>query len=86
MNDRGHRATILQRHPLAFHQALGALNIIGSSSMLKSFNPKTIMLIPLASPPMQGRYSIGLFLHQVGMENVCKKGMVAKPVAFIIQW
>ena len=53
--------------------------------MLKSFNLQTIVLIPLARPPMQSRYLIGLLLHQVYTENVCKKVVVAKPVALIIQ-
>ena len=53
MQDRGHRATIVQGHPLSFNQALGALNIIGGSSMVKSFNLQAIVFIPLAGTDVQ---------------------------------
>ena len=42
------RAAKVQGHPLSFNQALGALNIIGRSRMLKSFNLQAIVFIPLA--------------------------------------
>jgi hypothetical protein len=38
----------LQRHPLAFNQALSTLNIIGGNRMVKSFYGQVIVFIPLA--------------------------------------
>ena len=36
----------VQRHPLAFNQALGTRNIIGSSRMLKRFYGQAMVFIP----------------------------------------
>jgi hypothetical protein len=33
---------------------------------------------------MQGRYSIGLLLHQMRTENVCEEAVIAIPLAFVI--
>ena len=49
---RGTRATKVQRHPLSFDQALGALNIIGGSRMVKGFDLQAIVFIPLAGTYM----------------------------------
>ena len=46
---------------------------------------KTVPRVPLACPPMQGRYLIGLLRHQARLQNVREEMMVAIPPAFIIQ-
>ena len=49
----GHRAAKVQGHPLSFNQALGALDIIGGSRMLKRFNLQAIVFIPLAGTDVE---------------------------------
>jgi hypothetical protein len=48
VKDRDQRATNVQGHPLSFKQSLGALDIIGGGSMVKSFNLQAIVFIPPA--------------------------------------
>ena len=46
---------------------------------------RTIVLVPLARPPVQGRYLIRLLRHQVHAKNIGKKMVIAIPVALVIQ-
>jgi len=48
VQDSGHHAAKVQRHPPSFHQSLGALNTIGRSRMLKRFNLQVMVFIPPA--------------------------------------
>jgi hypothetical protein len=45
---RGNRTTKLQGNPISFNEALGALHIIGRSSMLKGFDLKAMVFVPYA--------------------------------------
>ena len=44
-----------------------------------------VLLKPCRRPPMQGRQSIGLLLHRMSTENVCKEVVIAIPLALIIK-
>jgi hypothetical protein len=46
---------------------------------------RTIMLIPLARAPVQGRYLIGLLRHQMHTKNISKEMVITVPVSLVIQ-
>ena len=83
----------MQGHTVCFNEALGAVNIIGSHSMLKSLNLQAIVLIPLAgtsvvfgnalafSPCRRGNALVQSLSQQIGEEMV-----IAVPASLVVQW
>ena len=53
----GHRATEMQGNPFSFNQALGALDVISGSRMVKRFDLQVMILIPLAGTDVEIGYS-----------------------------
>src|SRR3712207_5994297 len=66
-------------------EARRALEILGGQRVADSIGRQTVLLVPLARAPMQGRYLTGLLRHQMRRENFGKEVMVAIPVALVIQ-
>ena len=44
-----------------------------------------VLLVPLARPLMQDRYSIGLLLHQACLQNIGEEMVIAIPLALVIE-
>src|SRR4051794_542463 len=61
------------------------LEIRGSKSVPDRFSRQTIMLVPLAGPPVQRSYLLRLLRLQMGIKNFTKEVVVAIPVASVIQ-
>src|ERR687896_1612583 len=66
-------------------EARRPLEILGGQRVADSIGRRAMLLVPLARAPMQGRYPIGLLLHQARSENLGKEVMVAKPATLIIK-
>ena len=60
--------------------------IPGGQCVADRIGRRTILLVPLARPQMQGSNLIGLHLQQIRMENICEKMVIAIPLSLIIEW
>ena len=92
LKDRDHRATKLQGHPLAFHQALGALNIIGSNRMVKRFHLQAMVFIPEAGTDVQFGHALpfipwrrGDALVQSLPQQIREEMVIAVPPPLVVQ-
>jgi hypothetical protein len=65
-------------------QAGRSLEILGGKRVADRIERRTILLVPLAGPPMQSRHLIGLLLQQVRLQNICEEVMIAIPSALVI--
>src|ERR687893_1223980 len=82
---RGLLSTPAHRWHRQLDQVRRSLKILGGKRVPDRIGRRTILLVPLARAPMQGRYLSGLFRHQLRIENVRKEVVVAKPMALVVQ-
>ena len=61
-------------------QVRGSREILGGQRVADRIGRRTILLVPLARAPVQGRYLIRLLRHQVHTQNIGKKMVIAIPV------
>ena len=47
--------------------------------------PQTVLLVPLARPPVQGGQLIGLLLEQVRLQDVGEEVVIAIPLTLVIE-
>ena len=66
-------------------QVRGSREILGGQRVADRIGHRTIVFVPLARAPVQGRYLIRLLRHQVHTKNIGKKMVIAVPVALVIQ-
>jgi len=77
---------MVQRHLLAFHQALSAFKVIGCSRVTKSLKYEVIGFIPLAGMDMQfGDPLRSEILRQPFAQQIAKEMVIAVPTAFVVQ-
>ena len=76
----------MQGYPFAFHQALGALDIIGGSCMSKGFKPQSIVFIPLTGADViLGYLSKCQALSEALTKQIPKKMVIAVPMPLVVQ-
>src|SRR5918992_741184 len=80
-----HLSTPTHGWPCPLDQVRRSLEVLGGKRMADRIGRKTIVLVPFARAPMQGRYQIGPLRHQMRVENVCEEVMIAIPVALVVQ-
>ena len=87
-----HHTTKGQGHPLSLNQALGALHIMGGSSVVKCFKLQTTLFIPSAGADVQFGHARLLFLWRRGgvlvqslPQQIGKEMVIAIPTPLFIQ-
>ena len=73
----------MQRHRVAFHQAHGALDVIGRSRMVKSLKHQVIVFIPLAGTDVVVGHVVALL--QPLPQQFGKEMVIAVPTPLVVQ-
>src|SRR5215212_8904810 len=82
---RGFLSTPAHRWHCQLDQVRRSPEILGCKRVPNRIGLQTVLLEPLARPPVQGRHLIWLLRRHVRLENVGEEMMVAIPLASIVQ-
>jgi hypothetical protein len=78
--------TVVHGLPCPLGQVGHSFKTLGSQRVADRIGRRTIVLVPLARPPMQDGNQLGLLCHQMGLEHIGKEVMVAIPLALVVEW
>src|SRR5918998_351009 len=82
---RGLLSILTHCRPCPLDEVRRSLEILGGQRVADSIGRRTVLFVPLACAPMQGRYLIGPLLYQMRKEDFGEEVVVAIPVAPVIQ-
>ena len=76
----------MQGYPFAFHQPLGACNVIGGSGMVKCLDLQAIVFIPLTGANViLGYVARRQVLSEALAQQICKEMVIAVPTPLVVQ-